>query len=596
MSSKIGWDFPSTNGGKEDGLNDSGIAFFQSNPVKSLTREVIQDSLDARISQDLPADVEFELKFLDKKDIPGIEDLEEIFSQALNYYDTGESNETYEFFIQASEFLKKNKVPVLAIRDRNTSGLTKIDQTKNSHFHRLVKTTGDTGKTGTSHGSYGIGKHAPFAASKLRTMFYGTLNRDEGVNRAFQGVIKIASFDRGDKYLTQGTGFYGVKEGFKPLTDLSGLHPFFVREDGDFGTDKFVLGFDGPNNWKEIVIEESVHSYMCAILNEALVVRVGGTEISKDSLNSIIELIKEFNPESPCIEYYLTLTSENRIEKVGEFETEDGKTETVKLYLLPGETFKKKVQLVRGSGMKIMDKDRFRVPINFAGTLIVEGENLNKVFRKMEPPTHNDWDPELYKKNPKYARNLKRKLYEWLNKKAREIVPELQQESFELPGIANILPSLSQEEEPVQEIDNNVKEEKINSIQIVKSPHASPSEKKRKQSSSQGERKKRRLSAPKDREARAVVRSIRAFCCDPEKGMYRVIINSSKTGHAKFKVNLVGESLTEKAEIKTAKNEQTGEKISVNDNVIGPVYVDKSMKLTLTLDNVTRYSLEVIPE
>src|SRR5690606_30685734 len=111
-------------------------------------------------------------------------------------------------------------------------------------------------------------------------------------------------------------------------------------------------------------------------------------------------------------------------------------------------------------------------------TLIVEGENLNKVFRKMEPPTHNDWDPELYKKNPKYARNLKRKLYEWLNKKAREIVPELQQESFELPGIANILPSLSQEEEPVQEIDNNVKEEKINSIQIVKSPHASPSEKK----------------------------------------------------------------------------------------------------------------------
>ena len=168
------------------------------------------------------------------------------------------------------------------------------------------------------------------------------------------------------------------KKGFKAITDstdLDKLHPFFKRKEGDFGTDKFILGLDPTDDWENIVIEETVNSYMYAILNNSLKVQVGNVEISKKFLESVIDRIKEFNPESPCIEYYLTLTSKDAIEKVEKFKTEDGKYETMKLRLFSGETFHRKVQLIRGTGIEIYDKDRFRAPYNFAGTLIVEGEN-----------------------------------------------------------------------------------------------------------------------------------------------------------------------------------------------------------------------------
>ena len=46
---------------------------------------------------------------------------------------------------------------------------------KTGQWHRLVKMTGQSAKnSNTAGGSYGIGKHAPFAVSGLRTIFYST--------------------------------------------------------------------------------------------------------------------------------------------------------------------------------------------------------------------------------------------------------------------------------------------------------------------------------------------------------------------------------------------------------------------------------------
>jgi hypothetical protein len=593
---QIGWGFPSTNGGKEDGLNDSGISYFQANPIKSLTREVIQDSLDARESADKPAIVEFVHKHLSKQDIPGIEDLTEIFELATKSYE-GISNETFQFFKNGLEALQKKTVSVLAVRDRNTSGLTRVGQTKDSHFHRLTKTTGDTAKTETSSGSYGIGKHAPFAASIFRAMFYATLNRESEPNRGFQGVIKIASFDCGEEYPTQGTGFFGYKKGYRPLTDLSGIHPFFIRENNDFGTDKFILGFEGFNDWKNIVIEESVSNYMWAIINGSLEVRVEETIINKETLEYIVDQIKVVNPNSSCLEFYLSLTSPEAI-KIGEFRTEDGMIETMKLYLLKGEDFNNQVSLIRGTGMKIYEKGHFRTPINFAGTLIVEGEKLNKVLRKMEPPTHDDWKPGLYKKNPDYAEKLKKTLYSWLNKEIRDITPKFEKDTLELPGLESILPSLNQEEDPTQEIDPKANNEKIKSIVIVTNSMNNRESKPRKKGrkKTKGSRTKKTNPNPKNGTTKAKVNKTRAFCIDGEKGQYRLVLNPTNSGEAFFEVKLVGESLTENAEIFGAIHDQVGENIGINGNILGPINVKKDVNatITLTLDNVTRYSLEVV--
>lgn len=592
----IGWELPSTNGGREDGLNDSGISYFQADPVKSLTREVIQDSLDARATEEKPAVVEFEQKNLNKEAIPGVIELINIFKTATKFYKES-SNETYQFFKKGYDLLQNETVSVLAIRDRNTTGLTKVGQTKKSHFHRLTKTSGETEKTGTSNGSFGIGKHAPFAASTFRAMLYGTLNTDEGLNRGFQGVIKIASYDRGEEFPTQGTGFYGYKKGFLPLTDLTGLNPFFRRQDGDYGTDKFILGFEGNDDWKKVVIEESVANYMWAIINGALEVVVEETIINRDTLKEVVEKIIDFNPQSTCLEFYLTLTSPDAVIKTKEFQTEDGQKETMKLFLLKGKDFNKRVSLNRGTGMKIYEKGHFRTPDAFAGTLIVEGEELNKVVRKMEPPTHDDWKPGLYKKNQKYAEKLKKDLYRWLNDEVKAITPKYEKDSLELPGLESVLPSLNQEENPAQEIDLTSNKEKINSIIIVSNSMNQRDNKARK-------RKKRPIdprpvkprTEPKNKNTKAEINRMRAFCIDEKRGHYRLVVNPTTSGEALIEVKLIGESITEHAKIYEAVEDQTGAKIEINDNILGPLSLTKEINktITITLDPLTRYSLEVL--
>ncbi|ARD57146.1 hypothetical protein [Bacillus safensis] len=606
---KIGWGFPSTNGGQESGLNDSGIGYFQENPISSLTREVIQDSLDARLKEEKPAIVKFISRDLDRTAIPDVDELTKVFEFAAKYYQPAE-NETYNFFKKGCNLLQKNRISILAIRDYNTSGLTGITKTEKSHFHRLTKTTGNTEKTGMSNGSYGIGKHAPFAASSLRTILYGTLNRDEDVNKGFQGVIKIASFNREEEYPTQGTGFYGYKDGFLPLTDLSHLNAYFNRDDKEYGTDKFILGFESKENWKETVIEEAILSYMWAIINGSLEIQVEETTINKNNLAQCVEDVQKFNPNSKCMEFYLTLTSPNSIVTTLEFENSKGQLETMKLFLLVGEGFKNRVSLTRGTGMKIFEKGNFRTPLKFAGTLIVEGKDLNEVLRKMEPPTHDDWKPGLHKENPKYAKKLKDELYKKLNKAVRDISPANVNESIELRGLESILPSLSQEEKPTQETDLSSVKDEIESVTIVSTSMTDRKKRITKRKKIDKKNTDRPSQKPplkdpgenpadaqqlKPSEEKARIKKIRAFCANPQLGEYKLIVNHSKPGQTSMVVNLVGESLTEKAHIFQATNDQTGEEITINHNILGPFIIENSGNLTITLklDSTSRYSLEV---
>lgn len=62
VDKEIGWNFPSNNGGTEAGFNDSGIETFAGKPFESLAREIIQNSLDARVSSDKPVTVAFQVE------------------------------------------------------------------------------------------------------------------------------------------------------------------------------------------------------------------------------------------------------------------------------------------------------------------------------------------------------------------------------------------------------------------------------------------------------------------------------------------------------------------------------------------------------
>lgn len=600
----VGWGFPLTDGGIEGGHNESGISYFQANPIKSLTREVIQDSLDARKDTDKPVLVKFEQKKLSREAIPEVNELTSIFHKAKKYHEK-RSVQTFKFLDKGHNLLLKETVSVLAIRDFNTTGLTKIKE-DDGHFHKLTKTSGDTSKTGTANGSYGIGKHAPFAASNLRTMLYGTLNIDKEDNKGLQGVIKIASFKDEGSSSTQGTGFFGIKKRFMPLTDLSELNSFFVRKENEFGTDKFIIGFLDVPDWEEIIIEESISNYMLAIINGDLEIKVGNHSITQKSLSRYIDYVMKNNSQSSCLQFYSSLTSANKIVKENLFKTENGSMEKIKLYLIKDISYSKKISLVRGTGMKIYEKGHFRTPEAFAGTLVVEGNELNKVLRLMEPPTHDDWIPEIYKDNIDYASNLKSEILKWLREEINNLVPKNEKDYLELPGLDSILPSLDKEEKTTEDVSIDSTSEKTKSIKVVTNSMNKSPLRKRKISKAKGGRGKGKGTGTKgsgkgkgtEKNKTVELKNVRAFCFDEAKGLYQIVVSPKKSGDVSLKINLVGESITESAMIYDAYHFETNEKITTSNNTIGPVTLtdNRSTKILIKLDSNTRYALEVLSE
>lgn len=132
----------------------------------------------------------------------------------MEYWNDGNNQKTTRFFDKAIDVFNQDFIDVLRISDFNTTGLTGSDKDYNSAWQNLVKSSGVSNKCGTSGGSFGIGKSAPFACSDLRTVFYSTID-NQGL-KAFQGIARLVSFKKkkfiGDDPTTTGIGYYGVKE------------------------------------------------------------------------------------------------------------------------------------------------------------------------------------------------------------------------------------------------------------------------------------------------------------------------------------------------------------------------------------------------
>ena len=129
----IGWRFPPTNGGRIDGFKDPGIGYFTGQPLSSLARETIQNSLDARRSAQQPVHVSFELVSL-KPDDFGRDELAEAI-EACRQETTNDATARAELEIIA-DMCAKPEIPCLRVSDRNTTGL------QGEHWRALVKMQG----------------------------------------------------------------------------------------------------------------------------------------------------------------------------------------------------------------------------------------------------------------------------------------------------------------------------------------------------------------------------------------------------------------------------------------------------------------------
>ncbi len=163
------WDFPS--GNQKVGPNDAGIAHFGRDD--GLFRECLQNSLDAA-EPNQSVRVEVEISFVPVNAIAGHSLANALKSSAESKWMS--DNHISEVFHKAAQQLQKcDTAPVMTIKDSGTTG-TSGDRIRGqpSPWEALTESVGFSPKDAGSMGSYGLGKHAPFAASPMRTVLYSS--------------------------------------------------------------------------------------------------------------------------------------------------------------------------------------------------------------------------------------------------------------------------------------------------------------------------------------------------------------------------------------------------------------------------------------
>ena len=259
---EIGWRFPPTNGGRVDGFNDPGIANFNGAPLSSLARETIQNSLDAVWRLGEPVHVTFELL---EDFTPGELGRDELMHAVEASEQAATGNAQAEQALKAARLvLERDRVSCLRVSDRNTTGL------RGDQWRALVKMQGTSVKeVEGAGGSHGIGKYAPFAVSALRTVFYWTCYEEDGMQvESFQGKSVLMSHE-GKEGETQGTGFYGIKDGCRELRDKD-IPQRFRLLSADLqapvhGTSLSITGFLETSDWRRRIASSVIENFFYSV-------------------------------------------------------------------------------------------------------------------------------------------------------------------------------------------------------------------------------------------------------------------------------------------------------------------------------------------
>jgi len=246
------WEFASTGGSPDDGIHNSMIEHFAGNYNYHLAREIIQNSLDAKIEGSKePVVVEFKLEFLGAERFPGYNELNDILDKCKSYWI---DEDTHKFVDGAKICLKQKRIPFLKISDFNTRGLSGGDYQKDGTWYKLVKSRGSSSKNSGEGGSFGIGKGAPFASSDLRVVFYSTKNHQ--AFSIFQGIAELVSFEN-DGDVKRGVGSFG--DGQHSLRGQDKIPENFWRN--TVGTDIYIAGYKNNNGWENDLIKSVLRNF-----------------------------------------------------------------------------------------------------------------------------------------------------------------------------------------------------------------------------------------------------------------------------------------------------------------------------------------------
>lgn len=445
---KIGWNFPSNSGGSFDGFNDSGIETFAGNPFGNLTREILQNSLDAAADKNdaVTVDavtVEFVAGSISKNDFPGVEEFEGTIEKCVRSARNIQKDEkAIKFFEDARKVLGKKTINYLKISDTGTTGLA------GNRWDAITKQRGVSAKDdSTAGGSYGIGKHASFAVSKLRTVFYSSYDIANGaVQKMAQGKAILMSHDLNGKSQSQGTGFYGIKDNCEPI-EGNGVPKFLTRKEP--GTTVFIPGFSAENGWERKLVATVLVNFFYAISTKKLCVRV------RTDSGSVPIIIDSKNLDSKFDEYAI----QNEVRKSGRYYNAWRKEKCIykelrklglcKLWIsIDGDEQddgdEKSVAILRKTGMIITSSlqglRRWVGYSDFAAICICVSKKGNELLRQMENPQHNTFESDRLGNSKKYGDDSINELTKWIRAEVKKLATVKTSDSVILDEFAEFFP------------------------------------------------------------------------------------------------------------------------------------------------------------
>lgn len=431
--------FPELMGGPVQGLNDAGVENFQGAIEHYLSRECGQNSGDAMRSDAHTVQLQFQRLTVAPELIPGFDTLREALKASLERW--GTKKKEREFFEAAIELSRKRAIPVLKISDFGTTGLTGDDTDEAGRWFALVKSQGVSNKDSTAGGSFGIGKSSPFAASRLRTVFYGTRTVDGSV--ALQGVSRLVTHTNSDGVSTQGVGFIGDYDRngsgtdgpvFRAVREPNRIPAFFRRSEP--GTDIWVIGYRGGDGWNRELTRSILSNFWPAIHRGTIEFVVDDLSITKTNLGQLIDEYSGMEEFDAHLFFKALQNSpiKKHLHSIGSCD----------LYLTTsGDNLPKKICMTRKSGMRIYDYQPRACRVPFSGLFVCTDDHGNELLRRLEPPKHDTWDPKRTEDGS--GKRALDELKLWIREEIKALNPLFGGKSFNELELAKYLPDNSED-------------------------------------------------------------------------------------------------------------------------------------------------------
>ncbi|MCH5264794.1 MAG: hypothetical protein J1F02_02765 [Lachnospiraceae bacterium] len=462
------WEFPINNGGQFHGIGDSGIDLFKGDPMKGLTREICQNSIDARVNDKEAVRVEFKAFEIDADCLPQRKQLLAYYQEVYEFCKSQEFAKATEYFERTIPILQRPRIQMLRISDFNTSGLVGADvaaEKFTTPWYRLVRSVGSSDKVEGSIGAFGSGKQACFSCSDIQTVFYSTY--DENKIEAYQGVSKLISFMDADNNLHSDVGYYSSKN-CMPFYEQFKIDVDFDRNEP--GTDVYIVAFKSANSdWKKELVVAVLDGYLYAIKEGHLVVQIDDILIDCEHVSELIEQYKN-DISNKTYDYYCVLNNaDSEIRYFSYIEEND-----VELHMLMKPDLHRRVAMIRFPGMKVFDKGSISATVSFAGICIIRGKKISKLLGGLENIQHNAWELSRYRDEPENqveAQAKIKKIYGDIKKLFNELKGQDTEGEID-PEIGDCLPDpMSDKEENQESIKDEVLEIRTRSSKPVE-PHS----------------------------------------------------------------------------------------------------------------------------